>query len=82
MYRIKKITREGQDKFYPQVKGCLGWSNVYYDFYFEELKLAVAFLDEHTNPEKEKVEIISYENPKARARRDYLGGFLRMFMGD
>lgn len=82
MYRIKKVKRENKEQYFPQVKGLFGWSNVHYDFYFEELNLTLQFLDEYTNPEKEKIEYIEYNNPKAKVKKDYFGKFMRLFMGD
>ena len=82
MYRIKKIETLKSTKYFPQVKGLFGWSNVYYDFYFERLDTAKDFLDEYTDPYKEKIEYINYNNPKAIKKKDLYGGFLRLFLGD
>jgi hypothetical protein len=82
MYRIKKVKRGEKEQYFPQVKSLFGWSNVYYDFYFGELDITIKFLDEYTNPQKEKIEYIDYLNPNVKVKRDYFGGFLRLFLGD
>lgn len=82
MYRIKKVKRENKEQYFPQRKGVFGWSNVHYDFYFEEFNLAKSFLDEYTSPNKEQVEYFEYSNPNAELKKDWYSSFFRLFMGD
>jgi hypothetical protein len=82
MYRIKKVERNNKAKYFPQVKRMFGWTNIYYDFYFEDFEITKQFLDEHTNPEKEKIEFIVYDNKNVKIKKDYFGDFLRLFLGD
>lgn len=81
-YRIKKITKDKKEMYFPQKKGTLGWRNVHYDLYFDTLEGATGFLDDYTTPEKTTTEFIEYNNVNAKPKFDLISKVFHVFCSD